>query len=299
MNGPDDGRVVQLLAVVDLVPPGHAAGVVVADVALVLPDGLDHVPLHDLHVVDVVEEFEVVRADHLGQRRAPLGVVAHVIRVVALTVQQFHLQRHAGFLGEFDHGPQADGAVPHAVQVRQAPAVTAHHDHVPDAVVGGVPDRLGVVLPQRVPVLRFVPAVFDREGVQRAHRARHAVLLQGRPLVHRRQFDGLQPDVLAALAEFLQRDVPVAPLAGTVLRFVVLTHQRVGGLGGSDGPAQGDGPQSQGGLLQRFSAVHGRKVLAVKIRDFRGGDAGGGAAAGASVMEEERGGEDGSIEAKN
>ena len=62
-DGLGDGSVVQLLGVVDLVPAGVAAGVVVAVVLAVRLDRADHVPLHDLHVVDVVEQLEVPRAD--------------------------------------------------------------------------------------------------------------------------------------------------------------------------------------------------------------------------------------------
>ena len=54
------------------------------------PGWWDHVPFHDLHVVDVVEQLESLRADALAKLHAPGGMVAHVISVVHLAVEQLH-----------------------------------------------------------------------------------------------------------------------------------------------------------------------------------------------------------------
>ena len=51
--------VVQLLCVVQLVAAGVAAGVKVGDVANVVTNRANHVALHDLHVIDVVQQLEV------------------------------------------------------------------------------------------------------------------------------------------------------------------------------------------------------------------------------------------------
>lgn len=58
-DGFGDGGVVELLGGIEFISAGDACGVVVADVLMVLADGADDVSLHDLHVVDVVEELEV------------------------------------------------------------------------------------------------------------------------------------------------------------------------------------------------------------------------------------------------
>ena len=42
---------------VEFVTPGHSAGVVVADVLVLLLDRAHQVTFHDLHVVDVVEKL--------------------------------------------------------------------------------------------------------------------------------------------------------------------------------------------------------------------------------------------------
>ncbi|MEM7573240.1 MAG: hypothetical protein AAF433_10080 [Bacteroidota bacterium] len=51
----DDGETVELQAVVNLFTSRLPAGMVMANIILVLPDGGDDVPLHNLHVVDIVK----------------------------------------------------------------------------------------------------------------------------------------------------------------------------------------------------------------------------------------------------
>ena len=73
---------------------GHAARVVVNDVGVVLGEVADDVTLVNLHVVDIVKEPEMLRAEAFGQRGAPGGAVALVVLVVNFTIEQFHHQHH-------------------------------------------------------------------------------------------------------------------------------------------------------------------------------------------------------------
>ena len=57
-------------------------GVVMADVTVVFLDRADDITLHDLHVVNIVEELEPFRAHALHELDAPSGVIAHVILVI-------------------------------------------------------------------------------------------------------------------------------------------------------------------------------------------------------------------------
>ena len=83
-----DGRDVQLLAVVHLVAAGHAGNVIMADVLVELLDPRDDVALHDLHVVDVEEDLHPRRADLLADLGGPLDPVALVVGMA------FHLDVH-------------------------------------------------------------------------------------------------------------------------------------------------------------------------------------------------------------
>ena len=48
-----------------------ASGVVMAEILVVVLDGANDVSFHDLHVVDVVEQFEMVASDLFAQFDAP------------------------------------------------------------------------------------------------------------------------------------------------------------------------------------------------------------------------------------
>jgi len=114
-TGGDDGfhdrGIVQLLGFVDLIAAGDAAGVVVAEVLMVLLDRPDDIAFHDLHVVDVVRSLKRSEPTAL-QSSTPHAVwVAHIILVVDLAVKKLHADGHLVFLGEADDPFQTDGAI--------------------------------------------------------------------------------------------------------------------------------------------------------------------------------------------
>src|SRR4051812_43676207 len=86
-DGAHDRGVMQFLRIVDLMPARDAAGVVVREVFVAPPDGGDDVALHDLHVVDVVEQTEIRGPDLLAQRDAPRALVALIIGMIDAAVQ--------------------------------------------------------------------------------------------------------------------------------------------------------------------------------------------------------------------
>ncbi len=58
-----NGWIIDLLGMVDFVSTGVASGVVVSEVLMVVLDRADDISLHDLHVVDVIEQFEMIASD--------------------------------------------------------------------------------------------------------------------------------------------------------------------------------------------------------------------------------------------
>ena len=58
-----NGWIIDLLGMVDFVSTGVTSGVVVSEVLMVVLDRADDIPFHDLHVVDVIEEFEMIASD--------------------------------------------------------------------------------------------------------------------------------------------------------------------------------------------------------------------------------------------
>ena len=56
----------------------------------VVADGSDDVAFHNLHMVNVVQEFDARRIYPFHHANAPDSVIAHIIFVVHFAVEQFH-----------------------------------------------------------------------------------------------------------------------------------------------------------------------------------------------------------------
>ena len=269
-DGAGDPPVVQLLRVVELVPPGVAAGVVVAVVLAVGLDRPDHVPFHDLHVVDVVEQLEVARADPLDQLDAPGRVVAHVVLVVDLAVEQLHLEDHAGLLRRGDDLPEGLDAVLHPGLAVDAAAVAREADDVLPALLGRGLDRRVDRLQRGVVELGVAEAVGQR--MRAGHRADQAVLLERREVGGREQVDADQAHPLRRGAEVVQRDLAVAPAADRLLEPSLGRGlaRLLAGRGRGQAP-RGAGGRQRGGRSQDRSAGRtrfgssGRVVIVVSL----------------------------------
>src|ERR1700678_2612197 len=71
--------VIQLLRVVDLVPAWHAASMEMRDPLKILLDVAADVSVHDLCVIDVVENLHARRVYALDNVHRPRDVIAHLI----------------------------------------------------------------------------------------------------------------------------------------------------------------------------------------------------------------------------
>src|SRR6185369_8741737 len=74
-DGVGDKAVVQFLCVVDLLPRRHAGDVDVTDVIEILAKIADDIAVHDLHVIDVVDDLHARRADLLADLPTPIEVI--------------------------------------------------------------------------------------------------------------------------------------------------------------------------------------------------------------------------------
>src|ERR1700722_3596309 len=87
LDGLQDGWVVEFLGIIQLVSTGVTRRVVKADQRMERSQGTDDIALHDLHMVNVVEEFYPRGAYRMAHARAPGGMVGLVVRVIDLAVQ--------------------------------------------------------------------------------------------------------------------------------------------------------------------------------------------------------------------
>ena len=249
-----DGRVVQLLRLVDLVSARVAAGVVVEQILVIVADRPDDIPLHDLHVVNVVQQPEPLRVDRLAKLHAPVRAVAHVILMVHAAVEQLHHDVHLVLLGNGEDTLQAGGAILQACLVVHAGAVAGETDQVFQAGVGHLLDSLLVNLNQCVVVLKPVErpadaayarfAILQRAGGEADDRAAQTVLAHGWEVRRVKQFDRLHAEAGRLGRELVQPDATVAPLADRVADValeLVIALGRLAKRGSREGGTHGSG----------------------------------------------------------
>ena len=119
---------IDLLGVVELSATGNAGGVHVTDVVLVLTDAADHIAVHDLHVVDIEEQFHPRRVDAFDQVDAQVDIVTevagmpfHRVRVIA-RVQVFQTKGDPLLFGITNDLFPAVDAIAHSLARRRSPA---------------------------------------------------------------------------------------------------------------------------------------------------------------------------------
>jgi hypothetical protein len=109
------------LLFIDVVAAGIAAGMEVADPLKIVPDVTHHIAVHDLRVVDVIENFHARRIHPLHHIDAPCHVIEHVAAMIHLAVEQLHADGDALHLGVSLDVVQKRDAVVRTVGVRLFP----------------------------------------------------------------------------------------------------------------------------------------------------------------------------------
>ncbi len=94
LDGSYDGRVIEFLGIIQILPSGVARSVDVSNIGAVGADGADRVAFHDLHVVNIVQKLYCRGIDQVHHQHTPGGVIALVIIVIDFRIQQFHNQGH-------------------------------------------------------------------------------------------------------------------------------------------------------------------------------------------------------------
>jgi hypothetical protein len=139
-------------------------------------------------------------------------VVAHVVLVVDLAVEELDAQRDAlpfGVRSDLAEGP---GAVLEPLRVRHPPAVSREADEVGDLRLGREVDALREGVEDRPVVLDTVQAFLDRDRApERAERAHEAVLPDDGPVLRLEEVDALVADPRGVAAQLVERHLAEAP----------------------------------------------------------------------------------------
>ena len=246
-DGFHDRGVVEFLRFVDLVAAGDAAGVVVGEVLVLAFDRGDDVALHDLHVVDVVEQLEIGGADLLAQLDAPRAFVALVIGMVHPAVEQFHDEDDVAFFANSHEALEAFGAIFEAGFVVHFFPISRETDEVFHARVGDSGDLRLVGLDEQIVMLFSIPRALDAaerfsvggfHGRIADHGAGEVVFFQRWEIGGLEQVDGSEAQRFPGGAQVIEADFRVAPFAGGVVDVSLCAD---GGGGGGEALGEGRG----------------------------------------------------------
>ena len=164
----------------------------VADVARMLPNGANHIPFHDLHMVDVVKQLHPRRIHAFHHLRAEGRVVALIVVVIDLAVQQLHTDRDAMMFGERRDAAQTRDTRLDALCIRAPLPVPEHRDEIRDALGRRKRQRALELADQEVVIGWIIEAARDEivadHGI--AHRADEPAVTNHGPFFRRQQVDG-------------------------------------------------------------------------------------------------------------
>ena len=217
-EGTGDGWVIELLAVTQFVTTGNPGGMEVGEVFDVLVNGGDDVALHDLHVIDIVEELETGMAQFLAEGDSPGGVITLVIGMVDLRIEEFHHENDLMLLGERQEAFQSGSAVVEPLLIRETVPVAAEGDDVGYACFCGGRDEVAVNLDQGVVVFATIKGALDAAETALVFRggsdwAGEAKRPEGGQFLRVEKIDSVQAERHTALAEFLDGEIFEAPAA--------------------------------------------------------------------------------------
>jgi hypothetical protein len=210
-NATHDAIPLNLLCTVQFMPAGNPTGMKMTEPLDVLLDSANEIPLHDLHVVDVVEKFYPRRVHFLNDAYAPRGVVAHVVFMVDLAVEKFDADRHSMVLGNFFDTIQTDDRVFGAFSIGQPLAIAGKSDDVGNASFGGDRNEFAKGFFDFCVIFNAIHGLVDLAATGVAHAANQAMPPGHVELVGIEQVDGFQAQLGTLGAQFIEWDLLVTP----------------------------------------------------------------------------------------
>src|SRR5467141_1253451 len=209
------------LGAVEFVAAGNAAGVEVGDPIDIFLDGADQVTFHDLHVIDVVEQLDAGRINGLDDLHSPSGVVAHVVVVVDLAVEELDADGDAVVLGDFLDAVETGDGVLGALFVGNAIATAGKGNHVGHSGFGGERNVFAKTFLNFGVVFDAVHGAANFAAAGVTHAAHQAIARGDFEFVGIEQVDGLQTDFCGVGTKLVEWNFLVTP-AGNGLADITL-----------------------------------------------------------------------------
>ena len=190
-----------------------------ADVLRIRLNRTNDIALHDLHVIDVVEELDAWRSDPLHHGDAEGRMIALIVGVIDLAVEELDADGDALLLGECFDGAQSLHARRDGVEVAAAVPVAEHRDHVRHASARGERDRRFELAQEHAVVCRIVESGWNEVLTfgRVAHRADESRVAHDRPILGLEEVDAGEPHRLRGATELRERDLGVRPAGDGLL----------------------------------------------------------------------------------
>lgn len=208
-DGIGDEPVVEFLRIVDFLAAGHSCGVDVADVVEVIAQRARYVPISDLRVVNVIQDFHTWRIDALDHIKSPCHMVEDLIGALVrshLGVRNFDANSDVLLLG----------ITLHAVQYRDSVIGAFFPGHATpfagDRNQNGASNACARVDPGMSGFFNLVVEFLADQSILEArsgayhHGGRQAILGQDRDLLGAGQIYALETNARENLAPLLERE---------------------------------------------------------------------------------------------
>src|SRR5581483_2351524 len=125
--------IVQFLRFIQIVTARIPGSMIMGEVWVILTNGADNIPFHNLHMINVVQQLDAWRVHQLTHLNSPRCFITLVIRVIHLAIQQLQDQRYPRILSSLCYTPQALCRDLYSGRIIQPTTITAEANEIRNA----------------------------------------------------------------------------------------------------------------------------------------------------------------------
>lgn len=170
----------------------------------------DDIPLHDLHEVNVIRQFEPLATHLLHEMDTPSGAITLIVFVVPYTLQQFHTYCNTKILSLRNNFPYPPRIIANSFPIREPISVSQEHCRSGQIRLENLRERLFRADYRPEVILNYLPTA-TYAGRAIGHRTRETVALYRGPVIFLKQPHGRQPNIGGLYTEFFRRNLGIPP----------------------------------------------------------------------------------------